>query len=109
MTTAYKTLAQLSPAANTLTTLYTTPAATQTVISSLCICNTNAVDGYFSVSIAVGGAADNGKQYIYSALPLVNHDTFIFTGGITLQATDLIRVSASETNISFNLFGKEIS
>src|ERR1022692_2242152 len=108
-TSTYKVLAQISPTISTLTDMYTVPAATATTISSLCICNTNATDGYFSISIAVGGAADDFKQYIYSHLPISGNDTFIFTGGITMAATDVLRVNAGLTNIAFNLFGMEAS
>ena len=39
MATAYKVLGQSNPAATTLTTLYTVPAVTSAVCSTLSICN----------------------------------------------------------------------
>jgi hypothetical protein len=39
MATTYKVLGQLNPAATTPTTLYTVPASTSTVVSTITICN----------------------------------------------------------------------
>ena len=39
MATTYKVLGQSNPAATTLTTLYTVPASTQTVISTITVAN----------------------------------------------------------------------
>jgi|LauGreDrversion2_3_1035106.scaffolds.fasta_scaffold15770_2 membrane-bound inhibitor of C-type lysozyme len=39
MATTYKVLGQSNPAAATATTLYTVPAATSTVVSTINICN----------------------------------------------------------------------
>lgn len=109
MSEALKILAQVSPAATTLTPLYTTPASTSTVVSSIVICNTNATAVTFRVSLAPAGASDTINQYIYYDLPLIANDTFIATIGISLATTDVIRVQASATNVSFNLLGVEVS
>ena len=108
-TSNYKTLGQVSPAATTLTAIYTVPAATQTTISSIIICNTNSTASSFSVSVAIGGASDTTKQYIYSLLPIQGNDTFIATIGLTLSATDVVRVYAANTNLAFSIYGVEIS
>lgn len=107
MPEAMKPLGQLSPAATTLSTLYTVPAATQATVSSLACCNQNVGDVTVRVSVAVAGAADNVKQYLYYDLPVVSKDTFMATIGITLSTGDIVRVYASATGVSFNLFGIE--
>jgi len=104
-----KVLAQLSPAATTLTTLYTVPGATQTTVSSVTVCNQNATSITFRVSVAVAAAADNVKQYLYYDQTLAGNSTFIATIGMTLAATDLVRAYASTTGVSFNLFGVEVT
>jgi hypothetical protein len=110
MSNNYHTLAQISPAENVLTILYTVPVATQTTVSSIVICNTNGgTSSTFRVSVAVGGAADNISQYIYYDLPILNNDSFIFTGGMTFNAGDVVRVQAANPNVSFTLFGVEMS
>lgn len=109
MPTVYKTLGQSSPAATTETDLYTVPAATSAVASSVIVCNRSAVLSTFRISIAVGGLATTNKDYIYYDLPIGANDTFIATIGVTLATTDKVRVYASNTNLSFSLYGSEIS
>lgn len=109
MASTYKVLAQVSPSASTLTTLYTVPGATSTTISSLVICNTNSYAVTFRVSIQIAAAADATKQYIYYDLPLAANDTFVFTGGITLAATDVVKVYANSANVAFTIYGVEIT
>jgi hypothetical protein len=102
-----KVLAQTNPSATTLTDSYTVPASTATVISSVVICNQAAVAASFRVSVAIAGAGDTAKQYLYYDESLAANDTFIATIGITLAATDVVRVYASNATMSFNLFGLE--
>ena len=109
MPTVYKVLGQSSPAATTETDLYTVPAATSAVASSVIVCNRSAILSTFRISIAAGGAATTNKDYIYYDLPIGANDTFIATIGVTLATTDKVRVYASNTNLSFSLYGSEIS
>jgi hypothetical protein len=57
MATSYKVLGQSNPAATTATTLYTVPAATQAVISTLVVCNQASTAATFRLAVRVGGAA----------------------------------------------------
>ncbi len=109
MPTVYKTLGQSNPVATTETALYTVPAATSTIASSVIVCNRSTVLSTFRISIAIGGAATTNKDYIYFDLPIGANDTFIATIGVTLATTDVVRVYASNTNLSFSLYGSEIS
>ena len=109
MTNTYQVLGQSNPTANVLTTLYITPAATSTTVSSITVCNQAGTFANFSVSVAVAGAADNAKQYVYYQLVIDGNDTFIATVGFTLAATAVVRVEASSSNISFCLFGVQVT
>lgn len=110
MADAYKVLAQSNPAATTLTDIYTVPALTSTTVSSCVICNqSNSVTATFRISIAVAAAADTAKQYLYYDLTLIPNDTFIATVGITLAASDVLRVYSSTTNLSFSFYGVEVT
>lgn len=109
MAETLKVLGQLVPAASTLTTLYTVPAATSTVVSSLTCCNPSGSSTTVRVSIAVAGAADDPKQYLYYDVPVLGHDTLTATLGLTLATTDLVRVLAANGLVAFNLFGAEES
>jgi hypothetical protein len=109
MATTYKVLGQSSPLATTETALYTAPSATSAIGSSIIIANRSTSVATFRVSIAVSGAATTNKDYIYYDLPIGANDTFIATIGITLATTDVVRVYSSNTNLSFSLYGSEIS
>jgi hypothetical protein len=104
-----KVLGQVAPAATSLTTLYTVPAATYTVASSVVVCNRAATPTTFRISIAVAGAADATKQYLYYDVPISKNNTFVATIGMTLAATDLVRVYAGNANLSFTLLGVEVT
>ena len=104
-----KVLGQSIPAAATLTTLYTVPGATSTVLSTLKVCNQSAQPTTFRVSIAVAGAADTPKQYVYFEVPLAGNDSFSATEGWSLAATDVVRVQSANGLVSFNLFGVEVT
>lgn len=104
-----KVLGQLNPGATSLTAIYTVPAATQAVVSSISVCNQSASSGTFRISVAVAGAADDPKQYLYYDLSSTGNNTFIATVGITMNAGDVIRVYASSASFSFEVFGVEIS
>ena len=109
MPTTYKVLGQSSPLATTETLLYVVPSATTAIGSSIIIANRGTSVVTFRVSIAVSGAVTTNKDYLYYDLPIGANDTFIATIGITLATTDEVRVYASNTNLSFSLYGSEIS
>lgn len=114
---SYKVLGQVCPPSNgTLTPLYTVPAGTASVLSSITVCDVGGGGGTFSVSVSVNGAADDPSQYIYGS-PTVGmvidpQDTFIATIGVTLAAGDTLYArsfSANSSEIAFQAFGAENS
>jgi len=109
MATTYKVLGQLAPSATTETTLYTVPASTQAVCSTLSVCNRSASAGTFRVRIKVNNAADDNKQFVCFDAPISSKDTLLLTFGTTLSAGDVVRVYASSADQTFQLFGSEIA
>jgi len=108
MAATYKVLGQVIPAASTLTTLYTVPAATQAVGSTLTICN-QGVTTTVRVAVRPAGAAINAKHYIVYDNTVNSNDTMFLTLGIALETTDVVSVLAGTATVSFNLFGSEIA
>lgn len=109
MADAPKVLAQVNPVATTLTTAYTVPAVTSTVVSTFFVANRSGTATSFRMSIAVAGAADDNKQYIYYDIPIGGNDTFGSTTGISLSTTDVVRVYATLATLSFTLCGVEVT
>lgn len=109
MATTYKVLGQSSPAATTATTLYTCPAATQTVISSLVVTNRAATSGTYRISIRPNGATQANEHFIVFDTALAANSVASYTIGITIDASDVVTVFASTVDFSFNAFGSEIA
>ncbi len=109
MADTFKVLAQVNPLAATLTDAYTVPGATQTVISSIVVANRGGATIQFRISIAVGGAADNNKQYLFFDVDLLKRSSQTVVLGISLATTDVVRVYTNTATASFNIFGVEVS
>ena len=108
MATTYKVLGQSNPAAATLTTLYTVPAATSTVCSTLAIANLDA-STTFRVAVRPANTSIVKQHYIAYDTPINQYDSVFLTLGITLATTDVVSVYAGTANVAFNLFGSEIA
>jgi len=109
MPTAYKVLGQSKPTAATATTLYTVPAGTQTVVSTLVITNLTIDMSNIRVAVRPAGETLADKHYIVYDQNFGGYQTVAFTLGITLATTDVVTVYDSTGKCSFNLFGSEIS
>jgi hypothetical protein len=108
-TTTYKILGQSAPSATTSTDLYTVPASTETIVSSLVVTNRAATSATYRLSVSANGAALANEQYLVYDATINGNDVVALSLGITLDATDKIRVYASTANLSFNAFGTEIA
>jgi hypothetical protein len=109
MPTAYKVLGQVAPSATTATTLETVPSATQTVVSTISVCNRAATAATYRIAVRPAGATLANEHYIAYDAPIAANDSAFITVGITLAATDVVTVYASTANLSFSAFGSEIS
>lgn len=110
MATTYKILGQVAPTTNSANTVYTVPAATQTVVSSINICNPDSIARAFRVAIVPSGNTLAQKHYVAYETPIAATDTITLSAGITMGANDSISVYANSTsNISFSVFGSEIT
>lgn len=109
MPTTYKILGQVAPAATTESDLYTVPAATQTIVSTIVVANRSATSATFRISVSSDGAATANKDYVAYDLPIGGNGQYTATLGITIDADDKVRVYASTANVSFSAFGTELS
>jgi hypothetical protein len=109
MATTYKVLGQSNPSATTATTLYTCPAATQTVISTISICNQAASQGTYRIAVRPNGATLAPEHYVVYDATIAATTTVAYTLGITIDASDVVTIYASASTMSFNAFGSEIA
>ncbi len=108
MATTYKVLGQSNPDAATLTTLYTAPAVTSAVCSTLAICN-QGVSTLYRVAVRPAAAPIAAQHYIVFDATINSLDTMFLTLGVTLAATDVVSVYAGTSTCSFNLYGSEVT
>lgn len=109
MTVTYKVLGQINPTANVLTTVYTVPSSTQTVISTVAVCNQSATATTFCLAVQPANAAIGSKHYINFDTPLPGNDTITLTIGMTLATTDVLSANVGSASVSINAFGSEIT
>ena len=109
MAFSYKVLGQSNPAATTATTLYTVPAATSTVGSSLTICNQAATSATFRIAVRPAGATLAALHYLAYDTAIGANDLLTLSIGMSLATTDVVTVYASTNTLSFTLFGSEIN
>lgn len=111
MATVYKN-AQLQGTAGltTYATLYNTAANKTAVISSIVICNTSAASKQYRIAIdtqtATAPAAD--KWVAYDAT-LAANDTISLTWGVALSNSQFLRVSSTDTTLTFSAHISEIT
>lgn len=92
---------------------YTTPASTQTSISSISVINNDTVSHTYSVGIVK--AADSGTAGISATQTIIPTRTIEpgavdeIVGGITLSAGDQIRTDSDSTDLTVHIYGVEIS
>lgn len=105
----YKVLAQSAPSATTNTDVYTVGAGKQAIVSTITVCNRSATARTYRIAVRPAGATLANQHYIAYDVTVAANDTTPLTLGITLQATDVITVYASTADLSFGIFGSEIS
>lgn len=110
-TTTYKVLGQAVLAAlGTWVDLYTVPASTQAVVSTLAVVNRGTTSGQVRIAVRPGGAALANQHYLAYDATVDPSDLLALTIGITLGGGDVISLySANITTLSASLFGSEIS
>jgi glucose-6-phosphate dehydrogenase assembly protein OpcA len=109
MPTVYKVLGQSAPSATSDTTLYTVPAATSAVVSTIVVANRSATAAAYRIAIRPAGATIANQHYLAYDVAVGASDSTTLTLGITLAATDVITIYGSTANLSFSVFGSEIT
>jgi hypothetical protein len=109
MPQTHKVLGQVNPAATGLTTLYTVPSATQTVGSTLSVCNISTTATTYRIAVRPTGEAIANKHYLAYDSSIPANDSICLTLGLSLGAADVVSVYAGNANLSFSFYGVEIT
>ena len=109
MAYSYKVLGQAIPLANANVDLYTVPAGTSAIISTVNVCNQTGSNITFRISIRPAGVTGTSKHFIVYDSPLPAQDTMALSLGMSLGNTDVITAFSYQGNVSFAVFGTEIT
>ena len=109
MAIEYKVLAQSAPSATTATDIYTVGADKQTVVSTITVANRSASASSYRIAVRPAGATLANLHYLAYDIAIAANDTTVLTIGLTLQATDVVTVYALSANLSFGIYGSEIT
>jgi hypothetical protein len=110
MTTAYKySQVQGTASTGTFATLYETPAATEAVISSLVITNQSSSALTVRVGMDTAAGTPGASEFLVYDAAVAGNDTVALTLGITMPASNFIRVASSASTCNFTAFLSEIS
>ena len=101
MATTTKALFRGAATTSTGTTLYTVPASTTTVVTSIIVTNTSASAGTFTMAL--------GGTNFGTAIAVGGNDSTVIDIKQVLTATQTITGGASNTAINFHISGVEIS
>lgn len=109
MATTYKVLGQSAPSATTNTDVYTVGAGKQAIISTITVANRAAAAKTYRIAVRPSGATLATQHYLAYDVVIGANDTTALTLGITLSATDVVTVYCSTADLSFGIYGSEIS
>jgi hypothetical protein len=110
MATTYKySQVQGTASTGTYATLYTTPAGTQAVISSIVICNQSSSDVTIRIGLDTTAGTPGASEFLVYDAIVSGNDTIALTLGVALDAEKFIRVSSSANTCNFSVFLSEIS
>lgn len=87
--------------------LYTVPAASSAVVSTLTVSNLAQTSGTYRYAVIPSGQTLAKKNWIAFDIPIGANSVDTFTIGQTLATGDKIAVSSDTTNVAFTAFGNE--
>tara|TARA_R100000808_G_C2039027_1_gene79436 strand:- start:125 stop:457 length:333 start_codon:yes stop_codon:yes gene_type:complete len=104
----YKILGQTEANASA-TALYTVPSSKEAIVSTIVVNEHGGGSSTYRIAVREDGDTLADKHYLVKDATIAANDTVTLTLGITLEATDVLEVYASDADVSFNAFGVEIT
>jgi len=109
MAEVYKILGQSAPSATTATDVYTVGGSTEAIVSSVTVCERAGATATFRIAFLIGGGAVATTDYICFDHAIAANETIVLTLGVGMATTDQVEVYASTADLTFNVFGMEIT
>lgn len=110
MAFGYKILGQVAPADTNAADLYTVPASTEVIISTIAVANVSSSDVTYTIYVREAGAAAADSNKLVGGATASANSTVTVSVGITLSATDVVSVQTGTADaITFHAFGTEVT
>lgn len=109
MPTTYKVLGQIAPSASTNVSFYTCPSGTQTIVSTIVVCNRSSSSATFRIYLRPNNETLADRHYLCYDTPIPPNDSIFLTFGATMDAADQLYCFTTSANLSFSAFGSEIT
>jgi hypothetical protein len=110
MATTYKRSGvQGTSSVDTYATLYTVPASTSSVISTIAICNTASAAATYRIGFDDTAGTPTASEWLVYDATVSGNDTIALSLGVSIEAEKYIRVSSSADTVTFQAFVSEIS
>ena len=97
------------PTANTFFDIYAVPLDTSAIISTVTVCNTTSSNVTFRLAARQANASLTTKQYLVFDTPIPAQDSIALSLGLSLSNTDVLTAFSLQGNVTFNVFGTEIT
>lgn len=94
---------------STYATLCSTAGGTTAVISSIVICNRSTTAATYRIAITTTAGTPSAGQFLVYDSAIAGNDTVSLSLGITLDASEFIRISSSTNTLDFTAFMSVIS
>jgi hypothetical protein len=89
--------------------LYTVPAATSTIASTVTVSNLSTSATTYRIAVVPSGETLAKKHWIVFDAPIAANSAETYTIGMALAAGDKIKVASDSADVSFTAFGSEIA
>lgn len=90
-------------------TLYSPTSGADSIISTLCICNTSTSDKQFRIAISASELSPSADEWIVYDSIVSSNDVTALTLGIVVPDGKYLRISSSDNTVTFNASFSEIS
>jgi hypothetical protein len=110
LATTYKILGQVRPTGTAVADLYTVPASTEAVISTITATNVDGTASDISLYVVPSAGTASVENALVFEAQLAANVVQAFTIGITMGAADKLSVqSATGSAVTYQAFGSELS
>lgn len=106
----YRTLAQITPAPNTITNLVVTSATSQAVVGTITVSGLDeTVNSSFSIIVRPINEALDSKHYIFRGSLVIPDEILVVSGAVTLGPDTILAARSTTGNAHFTVYGVELT